>query len=178
MATTSPDNIWTPDSGDDYALTVDLARMADDIQDALNSRAARNPAALVGLNKGTTVVPSGGFASLNTSSGVGTNLRNNGFTYGVGQILVPTPGLYSITVQVSFPANANGTQRGVRISVDGTTYIVDEPRHALTNNLLYRTLSVSGIPVNNGFEIGVRQDSGANLSVDLAFINVVRVGQS
>lgn len=36
MATTSPDNIWTPDSGDDYALTVDLARMADDVQDALN----------------------------------------------------------------------------------------------------------------------------------------------
>lgn len=36
MATTSPDNIWTPDSGDDYALTVDLAAMADTIQDALN----------------------------------------------------------------------------------------------------------------------------------------------
>lgn len=38
MPVTSPDNIWTPDSGDDYALTVDLARMADDIQDALNIR--------------------------------------------------------------------------------------------------------------------------------------------
>lgn len=37
MAVTSPDNIWTPDSGDDYALTVDLARTADDIQDALNT---------------------------------------------------------------------------------------------------------------------------------------------
>lgn len=37
MAVTSPDNIWTPDNGDDYALTVDLARTADDIQDALNA---------------------------------------------------------------------------------------------------------------------------------------------
>lgn len=37
MAVTSPDNIWTPDSGDDYALTVDLARTADDVQDALNT---------------------------------------------------------------------------------------------------------------------------------------------
>lgn len=37
MATTSPDNIWTPDSGDDYALTVDLARTADDVQDAITS---------------------------------------------------------------------------------------------------------------------------------------------
>lgn len=38
MATTSPDNIWTPDSGDDYALTVDLAAMADTVQDALTAR--------------------------------------------------------------------------------------------------------------------------------------------
>lgn len=33
MAVTSPDSIWTPDSGDEYALTVDLAAMADSIQD-------------------------------------------------------------------------------------------------------------------------------------------------
>lgn len=37
MATTSPDNIWTPDSGDDYALTVDLAATADSVQSALNN---------------------------------------------------------------------------------------------------------------------------------------------
>lgn len=37
MATTSPDAIWSPDSGDDYALTVDLAAMADTVQDALDS---------------------------------------------------------------------------------------------------------------------------------------------
>lgn len=36
MATTSPDNIWTPDAGDDYALTTDLAAMADTIQDAIS----------------------------------------------------------------------------------------------------------------------------------------------
>ena len=36
MATTNPDNIWTPDDGDDYALVTDLAAMADTIQAALN----------------------------------------------------------------------------------------------------------------------------------------------
>jgi len=36
VATTSPDNIWTPDAGDDYALTTDLAAMADTIQEALS----------------------------------------------------------------------------------------------------------------------------------------------
>ena len=35
MATT-PRNIWTPDSGDGYNLTVDLAAMADTIDDALD----------------------------------------------------------------------------------------------------------------------------------------------
>lgn len=35
MATTTPDNIWTPDAGDNYALTTDLAAMADTIQDAI-----------------------------------------------------------------------------------------------------------------------------------------------
>lgn len=39
MATTSPDNIWTPDSGDGYALTQDLAAFADTTQDALVVRA-------------------------------------------------------------------------------------------------------------------------------------------
>lgn len=38
MATTTPDNIWTPDAGDNYALTTDLAAMADTIQDALLAR--------------------------------------------------------------------------------------------------------------------------------------------
>jgi hypothetical protein len=37
MAVTSPDNIWTPDAGDDYALTVDLAAMADTVQDAITA---------------------------------------------------------------------------------------------------------------------------------------------
>lgn len=37
MATTSPDNIWTPDAGDDYALTTDLAATADTIQAAITA---------------------------------------------------------------------------------------------------------------------------------------------
>lgn len=37
MVTTSPDNIWSPDSGDDYALTTDLAGMADTVQDAITA---------------------------------------------------------------------------------------------------------------------------------------------
>lgn len=50
MATTSPDNIWTPDTGDAYALTVDLAATADTVQDALT--ALRSNGAISG--RGTT----------------------------------------------------------------------------------------------------------------------------
>lgn len=39
MAVTNPDNIWTPDSGDNYALTTDLAATADTVQDALTEKA-------------------------------------------------------------------------------------------------------------------------------------------
>lgn len=46
MATTSPDNIWSPDAGDDYALTTDLAAMADTVQDAITA----NKSALSGLD--------------------------------------------------------------------------------------------------------------------------------
>lgn len=38
MATTSPDNLRTPDPGDPYNLVSDLATLAGDVQDALNDR--------------------------------------------------------------------------------------------------------------------------------------------
>lgn len=49
MATTTPDNIWTPDSGDDYALTVDLAATADTVQAALTDIRTKSPSR-VGTN--------------------------------------------------------------------------------------------------------------------------------
>lgn len=39
MATTSPDNIRTPDPGDPFNLVPDLATLANDVQDALSERA-------------------------------------------------------------------------------------------------------------------------------------------
>lgn len=39
MAVTNPDNIWTPDSGDNYALTTDLAATADSLQTMATEKA-------------------------------------------------------------------------------------------------------------------------------------------
>lgn len=60
MATTSPDNIWTPDSGDDYALTVDLAATADTVQTALNNHVSKDAKYSQHQNKvGSVAQPSG-----------------------------------------------------------------------------------------------------------------------
>lgn len=47
MALTSPDNLWSPDPGDDYDLTIDLAAMQDSNQQAFT--------ALKGLTKSGVV---------------------------------------------------------------------------------------------------------------------------
>lgn len=39
MATTQPDNIWSPDGSDPYELSLTLSTMADSIQDALTEKA-------------------------------------------------------------------------------------------------------------------------------------------
>lgn len=46
MATTSPDNIFSPDAGDAYALTSDLDAMADSVQTALTDLRSDIPADL------------------------------------------------------------------------------------------------------------------------------------
>lgn len=66
MATTSPDNIWTPDSGDDYALTVDLAATADTIQAALNSKVST-----VGYDSGNVPITlNGGWSNFSGTASV------------------------------------------------------------------------------------------------------------
>lgn len=39
MATTSPDNIWTPDSGSNYDYVIDAGATATSVQNALTRRA-------------------------------------------------------------------------------------------------------------------------------------------
>lgn len=72
MPVTSPDNIWTPDSGDDYALTVDLARTADDVQEALNRRPApgsTNSGIPYRMAAGSFTVPASGVSTVTFPAG-------------------------------------------------------------------------------------------------------------
>lgn len=121
MAVTSPDNIWTPDSGDDYALTVDLARMADDVQDALNS--IRRPAlALYGGPAGDQAVGVGG--AFNLSAGIlSTPSATGHMSMGAGTLTCQIPGIYEIKWSVTLAAT--GANQGVRLVRNGTIGIAE-----------------------------------------------------
>lgn len=56
---TTPDNIWTPDSTDDYDLTIDWAATADDIQAALTKRANYGVGTTTQRNAALTLMPNG-----------------------------------------------------------------------------------------------------------------------
>lgn len=81
MAVTSPDNIWTPDAGDDYALSTDLAAMADTVQDAITA----NKVNLAGLDAAR---PANGYPGLTAgmswySTDTGITWRYSGSTWSI-----------------------------------------------------------------------------------------------
>lgn len=81
MAVTSPDDIWTPDAGDDYALTTDLAAMADTIQDAITA----NRVDLVGVDSARPADGSPGLSAGMTwySTDTGVTWRYSGSSWSV-----------------------------------------------------------------------------------------------
>lgn len=132
---------------------------------------------LIGTAKGTTTVQTGsGFTDLNTSPNVGTDIRNDGYTYGVGTIAVPRPGIYAISAQVSFPSSTSGTQRGVRITANAETYTAQETRNSRSAGPEYVSVAVEAMPVSGGFQIGVRHDMGSAQSIELARVSARYLG--
>lgn len=110
MATTSPDNLWTPDAGDDYALTVDLAAFADTVQNALNT--FRNPPNVVSYNYSrpsagdSSVITDNISMTLNSSESSGTNFVTS---VSGGNITLPA-GIYDISFLIRFGAPGVGRQ--------------------------------------------------------------------
>lgn len=127
----------------------------------------RRPAFLLGNDKGSTVVPHNEWTFLNTASASGNNFRNDGFTYGLGRILVPKPGIYDLDISVRFGQTASGEARLVRVFPDDLS--------AAAGNVWLRNtawaaqqqvLSLSAkVMVDTHIKVQVYQNSGANMSV-------------
>lgn len=116
MATTSPDNIWTPDAGDDYALTTDLAATADTVQDALNTvRGERRP--LFGRFAATQAqAPGGGTVTSGTMGALsGISLTQS--------ITSPANTRAKISLHFKFSANAVGCGAIIGVAASGATTI-------------------------------------------------------
>lgn len=130
MATTSPDNIRTPDPGDAYNLVPDLANLAGDVQAALNLRAnmysgtgAQRVAALSPLSPGTFWADTDGqLAIWQKVSGAWVRVFQQGvitsiWTPGSGRAV--TTGYYSINRRLlTFSLQITG--HVVTPSIDGT----------------------------------------------------------
>lgn len=236
MATTSPDNIYSPDLSTLFNPTVDLAAMADSVQDALTAtrrqfalpvadatardamypapvqgnrvwrldkgweeayfaayNAVSNPGGatpagwypvagqmptLIGHNKGNTVLANGSWTEMNTAAGSGTNIRNDGFTYGVGTIGLPLPGIYQISATVGFPGSNGGSLRSLLIATSFGSEFGRSDLRLTAMSASSIMLSTSFIvPATTNFAIRAIQDSGGSMSaVGLAYISATFIG--
>lgn len=155
MVTTSPDNIWTPDAGDDYALTTDLAATADTIQDALNGFTGR---------KGTTTQMNA-FAATNGDTWQNTT---NGQPYRrIGGVWVSQDtGWISVTsFQNSFSASTDSPVAYRRIG--GVTYLRGDLKRAAAPGGLVAFTLPAGYRPGTVVRLAGRQDLGVGLTVDV-----------
>lgn len=125
MATTSPDNLKTPDAGDQYALVQDLGALADTVQNALKRRANLMLGTVAERNAFTASAPQG----IHWQDTDGTNLfewvmRNGSWeraggsstAAGAGTLTMPTGGS---TTTVSFPPGSFTSAPRVLINFAG-----------------------------------------------------------
>lgn len=118
MATTSPDNIWTPDSGDDYALTVDLAATADTVQAAItNLRASGQYRVLTNAQR---LALSGG--SLFEGLRVWTSDTKQEWLYTNGAWVVSDSGWVAITLN-GWTNEGGSYQNAEARKIDKTVYV-------------------------------------------------------
>lgn len=119
MATTSPDDIWTPDAGDDYALTTDLAAMANTVQDAINNVRTNGPYR-AGLESGRLSTPDPFDGLLYFSTDTGRLWRYSGSSW-----MPQTSGLVLIqTIAFTTAASVNFTS-GFSAAFDNYRAVLD-----------------------------------------------------
>lgn len=130
----------------------------------------------LGANKGDTVVPSGPWTTLNTAPGVGTNVRNDGYTYGAGGIAVPSPGIYRVEAQVLFPNSGAGSARGVAVGGSAGRFEDFHRASPFPNGAF--PMSIAGtVQATTSIVIQALQDTGANQTVSLVSIAITRVSE-
>jgi len=119
MATTNGDDLWTPDAGDDYALTVDLAAFADTVQTGLNNRVKKSDMGAATYNIASNQVADASITANAATTVVPAQTNNSGFVISsAGTVFTVTPGYYNCSALIKL--NTAGTGRCfVEIQVNG-----------------------------------------------------------
>ncbi len=135
---------------------------------------------LVTTDRGLTTIPGSTWTRLNTASSGGTFSKNDGFTFGVGGITVPRPGIYDVDATVRFGSATAGDARLLRLEADdvfpdGTGYGANWGRYAsgMWANQNQRRQVTGKVPINNRLNIECYQNSGANMNVVLDTLSMV-----
>jgi len=152
--------IWTPDSGDDYALTTDLAAMADTIDDALEevTPIARESGSNEGANSGGVLAP--GQSAALTTFAIPSALP-------VGSVLQ----IYG-ALEVFLPASVSGKAGYVR--VNGPNGTIAQRRwnsHGRTTQFFYPSINAnhvvtSAYPAGSTFQLVLTSDSSSGDNVE------------
>lgn len=125
---------------------------------------------LVAENKGVTITTSAVWALLNTGFGDGQTYRNDGFTWGVGNIDVPYPGIYHVEATVRFSAANTGDARLVRLYGDEvnvfSNFWLRMASGGTWSSSQVQSLHLSGfVQCASTFSLGTYQNSGSNNNV-------------
>lgn len=165
MATTTPDEIWTPDSGDRYALTTDLAAMADTIQDALND--VRSPA----FSRVQRTSDLGGGVTTNWAGLVwNSNPSSRNVTWSGNVLNIEMAGHYRITGMALLGSTSFAL---ARLAVSGA---VISPEWAAPNRSGLSSVSIAydyDFPANTSLEIQVMSNVVATVYRD-SFLYIER----
>ena len=176
-------NLYKPGGGSTGNITPDEVADIDKLNlnfDTIDDFASgMSSKILIGRDKGSTVLANGTWTALNTATGDGSNDRNDGFTYGAGDINVPVPGIYQVSMVVSFGGSSAGSVRLMRAFSDGTDVLFAQNwRRFATGSLAgnAQLLTMSGIArVTDRIVIQAYQDTGGSLTANLVNIQMSRI---
>lgn len=185
MASTTPDNIWIPDSDTPMVLDTMFANLASSLQNGIGAR-VKKLESFVGcylISNGIIDIPSGASTIPITSLSVGgLGTFASGVTVTNGAVVIETPGIYNIQSNVSIQKVAAGSAtalmqvslayngNGVNLTYANTRQVDSWPTTVAAGAILNLKVgdTISMRVRSDGYDQSVRATPATNLAISLA----------
>lgn len=199
MATTTPDDLWTPDAGDAYALTTDLAAGMDTVQTALNTVRGEAQIALEAAEEAleeaiddlrdevaldlATVYAEGALSGTRSSGAVFAQVTMTpssvtGMGTSGNSFVVQKPGVYMLSAYASFTDNMpSDTRSALGLAINGS--VITGSTYGLVTSSKVR-MSVAGLAMlseNDEISVYAYQQAGTSRDFETpaSFVSVSRI---